>query len=147
MARQGQDGQTGMAKTSGNRGFAAMDAERQRAIASRGGRAAHEQGTAHQFTSEEARAAGRKGGQAAHQSGKAHEFTSEEARAAGRKGGQASHGNGRRRRVQQNEVNGSNDNLQRNAANSDKGVERDAESSPTRMQRADDGGGRADEEE
>jgi uncharacterized protein len=46
----------------GERGFAAMDAERQREIARKGGRAAHEQGTAHQFSSEEAREAGRKGG-------------------------------------------------------------------------------------
>jgi general stress protein YciG len=37
-----------------------MDPERQREIASMGGRAAHEQGTAHEFTPEEARAAGRK---------------------------------------------------------------------------------------
>lgn len=69
------------------RGFASMDAARQRAIASKGGRAAHQKGTAHEFTSEEARAAGRKGGQAAHSRGTAHRFTSEEARAAGRKGG------------------------------------------------------------
>lgn len=48
----------------GGRGFASMDPERQREIASQGGRAAHERGTAHEFTSEEAREAGRKGGQA-----------------------------------------------------------------------------------
>jgi general stress protein YciG len=46
------------------RGFAAMDQEKQRTIASKGGRAAHQKGTAHQFTSDEARAAGRKGGEA-----------------------------------------------------------------------------------
>jgi uncharacterized protein len=69
------------------RGFASMDAAKQREIASKGGRAAHQKGTAHQFTPEEARAAGRKGGQAAHFKGTAHKFTSEEARAAGRKGG------------------------------------------------------------
>jgi uncharacterized protein len=51
-----------------NRGFASMDPQRQREIASQGGRAAHEKGTAHEFTSEEARAAGRKGGQARSQS-------------------------------------------------------------------------------
>lgn len=45
------------------RGFASMDEEKQRAIASKGGRAAHEQGKAHEWTSEEAREAGRKGGQ------------------------------------------------------------------------------------
>lgn len=46
------------------RGFASMDRERQKEIASKGGRAAHQKGTAHQFTSEEARVAGRKGGEA-----------------------------------------------------------------------------------
>ena len=45
------------------RGFALMDPDRQREIARKGGKAAHEKGTAHQFTSEEARQAGRKGGQ------------------------------------------------------------------------------------
>src|SRR5207253_7533596 len=74
------------------RGFAAMDAAKQREIASKGGKAAHAKGTAHEFTPEEARAAGRKGGQAAHAKGTAHEFTPEEAREAGRKGGQSSHG-------------------------------------------------------
>jgi general stress protein YciG len=73
------------------RGFAAMDQAKQREIASKGGKAAHQKGTAHEFTSEEAAAAGRKGGRAAHQRGTAHEFTPEEASAAGRKGGQASH--------------------------------------------------------
>ena len=51
-------------KRSSSRGFASMDPQRQREIASEGGRAAHERGTAHDFTSEEAREAGRKGGQA-----------------------------------------------------------------------------------
>lgn len=51
-----------MAGTS-NRGFASMDAERQREIASKGGKAAHKMGTAHQFTPDEARVAGRKGGE------------------------------------------------------------------------------------
>lgn len=73
-----------------NRGFASMDPERQREIAAQGGRAAHEKGTAHEFTSEEAREAGSKGGQVAHERGTAHEFTSEEAREAGAKGGQNS---------------------------------------------------------
>src|ERR1051326_2852205 len=45
------------------RGFAAMSPERKREIASKGGRAAHMKGTAHEFTSDEARAAGRKGGE------------------------------------------------------------------------------------
>jgi uncharacterized protein len=51
-----------MAKS--NRGFAAMDERKQREIASKGGKAAHQKGTAHEFTPEEARAAGRKGGEA-----------------------------------------------------------------------------------
>jgi general stress protein YciG len=48
---------------SGERGFAKMDKEEVREIASKGGKAAHEKGTAHEFTPEEAREAGRKGGQ------------------------------------------------------------------------------------
>lgn len=46
------------------RGFASMDPETQRQIARQGGRAAHQMGVAHEFTSSEAREAGRKGGQA-----------------------------------------------------------------------------------
>jgi general stress protein YciG len=76
------------------RGFASMDEDKQRAIASQGGKAAHEKGTAHEFTPEEAREAGHKGGQAAHEKGTAHEFTPEEAREAGHKGGQAAHEKG-----------------------------------------------------
>ncbi|HWF43474.1 MAG TPA: KGG domain-containing protein [Candidatus Kapabacteria bacterium] len=45
------------------RGFASMDNDKQRLIASKGGRAAHAKGTAHEWTKEEARAAGRKGGE------------------------------------------------------------------------------------
>ena len=45
------------------RGFASMSPEKQREIASKGGRAAHEKGTAHEWTPDEARSAGRKGGQ------------------------------------------------------------------------------------
>ena len=60
MASNNQGNQGGKS----NRGFASMDPQRQREIASEGGRAAHEKGTAHEFTSEEAREAGRKGGMA-----------------------------------------------------------------------------------
>ena len=67
------------------RGFASMDKARQRDIASKGGRAAHERGTAHEFDSLEATSAARKG----HERGTAHEFTREEARIAGKKGGMA----------------------------------------------------------
>jgi uncharacterized protein len=48
------------------RGFAAMDRDRVKEIASKGGRAAHAAGTAHQFSSDEARVAGKKGGMAPH---------------------------------------------------------------------------------
>jgi uncharacterized protein len=54
-----QSGSTGTR----SRGFASMDANKQREIARKGGRAAHEKGTAHEFTTDEARAAGRKGGE------------------------------------------------------------------------------------
>lgn len=63
------------------RGFASMSAEKKREIASKGGRAAHQKGTAHEFTSEEARAAGRKGGVTVSQD-RAHMST------IGRKGGE-----------------------------------------------------------
>jgi general stress protein YciG len=49
-----------------DRGFASMDRGKQRDIASKGGKAAHQKGTAHEWTSEEAREAGRKGGMASH---------------------------------------------------------------------------------
>lgn len=48
--------------TKAERGFASMDHAKQREIASKGGRAAHQRGTAYEWTREEARAAGRKGG-------------------------------------------------------------------------------------
>jgi uncharacterized protein len=96
MANTNQDQQG-----TSNRGFASMDEEQQREIASKGGKAAHEKGTAHEFTQEEAVAAGRKGGQsrgqntdddmnATPQEGTRRpsgQFTSETAREAGRKSG------------------------------------------------------------
>jgi hypothetical protein len=63
-----------------------MEAEKQREIARKGGRAAHEKGTAHEFDSEEARAAGRKGGEVVSQN---REHMAE----IGAKGGHASHSN------------------------------------------------------
>jgi general stress protein YciG len=72
------------------RGFAAMTAEQRRALGSKGGRTAHERGTANKFTSESATVAGK----IPHERGTAHKWTSEEARQAGRKGGSAA----RRRR-------------------------------------------------
>lgn len=66
------------------RGFASMDQAKQREIASKGGKAAHQKGTAHEFTSEEAREAGRKGGEAVSRD-RAHMA------AIGREGGKNSH--------------------------------------------------------
>lgn len=56
---QGGQGKSGSQQSgTSNRGFASMDPQRQREIASEGGKAAHQKGTAHEFTSEEARRAG-----------------------------------------------------------------------------------------
>ncbi len=55
-----------MADNKDQRGFASMDEEKQREIASKGGKAAHEKGNAHEFSSEEAKEAGKKGGQNSH---------------------------------------------------------------------------------
>jgi len=57
---------TNMKEKKKPRGFAAMTAEQQKAISSKGGKIAHERKTAHRWTSEEAREAGRRGGIAAH---------------------------------------------------------------------------------
>jgi len=62
------------------RGFAAMTAEQRRACGSKGGRTAHERGTANRFDSESASAAGR----IPHERGTAYRWTSEQARDAGR---------------------------------------------------------------
>lgn len=70
-----------MAEHKDKRGFASMDDQKQREIASKGGKAAHEKGTAHEFTSEEAREAGRKGGEAVSKD-------REHMREIGRKGGE-----------------------------------------------------------
>ncbi len=51
---------------SDKRGFASMDPEKQREIASQGGKSAHANGNAHEWDSDEARAAGREGGKASH---------------------------------------------------------------------------------
>ncbi|HVG14100.1 MAG TPA: KGG domain-containing protein [Chitinophagaceae bacterium] len=70
-------------KGTANRGFAAMNSEKQKQIASEGGRAAHRQGVAHEWSKDEAREAGRKGGQMVSRN---REHMSE----IGRKGGQSS---------------------------------------------------------
>ncbi len=88
MASNNQGNQGGKS----NRGFASMDPQRQREIASEGGRAAHEKGTAHEFTSEEAREAGRKGGMARSANRRKAMESSGGSHAGGNSGG--SHGNG-----------------------------------------------------
>jgi uncharacterized protein len=75
-----------MVSDTSKRGFASMDEDKQREIASEGGRAAHERGTAHEFDSQEAREAGRKGGETVSQD---REHMAE----IGRKGGERSGGN------------------------------------------------------
>jgi len=59
---ENQENPNGNGRRGQRRGFAAMDPERQRQIARQGGRAAHERGTAHEFSTDEAREAGRRGG-------------------------------------------------------------------------------------
>ncbi|HEY4303411.1 MAG TPA: KGG domain-containing protein [Gemmatimonadaceae bacterium] len=76
------NGTQGSVRTRSNRGFASMDREKQREIASKGGRAAHAKGTAHEFDSGEARDAGRKGGMAVSRN-------REHMAAIGRRGGEA----------------------------------------------------------
>ncbi len=77
-----QQSGSGQSRSRSNRGFASMDREKQREIASKGGRAAHAKGTAHEFDSGEARDAGRKGGVAVSRN-------REHMAAIGRRGGEA----------------------------------------------------------
>jgi general stress protein YciG len=76
------------------RGFGSMDEEKQREIASKGGKAAHEEGTAHEFDSEEASEAGSKGGKMQGKENNPGNFANdtEKAREAGKKGGENSNG-------------------------------------------------------
>lgn len=85
-----QSGNNESRSSRSGRGFASMDPARQREIASKGGRAAHQAGTAHKFTSEEARIAGRLGGQASGQSRAAKRQASRGQGAARGAGGQSS---------------------------------------------------------
>ena len=78
-------------KAKSGRGFARMSAEKQREIASMGGRAAHQKGTAHEFTPDEARTAGRKGGESV---SKDRQHMAQ----IGREGGQARGAKSRKRR-------------------------------------------------
>ncbi|HSP13901.1 MAG TPA: KGG domain-containing protein [Thermoanaerobaculia bacterium] len=93
-----------MANTS-RRGFASMDPSKQREIASKGGKAAHAKGTAHEFSSDEARVAGRKGGETVSRD-KAHMS------AIGREGG---HSRGARARTTQTPSRSSTSDLTREA--------------------------------
>ena len=86
--------ESGSSTRRSNRGFASMDRTKQREIASKGGRAAHQKGTAHEFDSSEARAAGRKGGVTVSRN-------REHMAAIGRRGGEA-RGANRAARLQSN---------------------------------------------
>src|SRR5215475_5354474 len=86
------------------RGFASMDRNKQREIASKGGRAAHAKGTAHEFDSGEARDAGRKGGMAVSRN-------REHMAAIGRRGGEA-RGQSRGRAASQSNTAGVGSNLE-----------------------------------
>ena len=66
LARRVTNENKGVDVATEDRGFASMDRIKQKEIASKGGKAAHQKGTAHEWTSEEARNAGRKGGLASH---------------------------------------------------------------------------------
>lgn len=79
-----QNQETDIRSRVSKRGFASMDPARQREIASKGGKAAHQQGVAHEWSADEARAAGRKGGEAISKN-------KEHMAQIGRKGGEASH--------------------------------------------------------
>jgi len=74
-----------------HRGIASMDRDKQRAIAAKGGRAAHASGNAHEFSPAEARVAGRKGGEAISRN-------RQHMAAIGREGGHARHANARQQR-------------------------------------------------
>lgn len=77
------------------RGFASMSPERRKALGSKGGKTAHEKGTANKFTSKTASLAGR----LPHMYGTAHQWTSEEASEAGRKSAKNQHYTQRRKRA------------------------------------------------
>jgi general stress protein YciG len=81
-ARQNGSQGGAQARSRSNRGFASMDRDKQKEIASKGGKAAHAKGTAHEFDSGEAREAGRKGGVAVSRN-------REHMAAIGRRGGEA----------------------------------------------------------
>jgi general stress protein YciG len=112
-----QQGGSGQARSRSNRGFASMDREKQREIASKGGRAAHAKGTAHEFDSGEARDAGRKGGVAVSRN-------REHMAAIGRRGGEA-RGHSRSRSNAQTNTAGEGNNLEGNFQNTRGGINAD----------------------
>ena len=116
-------GANGQARTRSNRGFASMDRDKQKEIASKGGRAAHAKGTAHEFDSGEAREAGRKGGVAVSRN-------REHMAAIGRRGGEA-RGQSRNRGVAQTNS---------GAADSLEGSRQNTRGAPTERQVAIDNG-------
>lgn len=79
----------------GARGFASMDADKQRAIASAGGRAAHRSGNAHEFDTEEAREAGRRGGLARSRSAQPSRSAASSESPSGERRASQAHGPGR----------------------------------------------------
>ena len=95
---------SGSARTRSNRGFASMDRDKQKEIASKGGKAAHAKGTAHEFDSGEVREAGRKGGMAVSRN-------REHMAAIGRRGGEA-RGQSRTRSAAQSNTGGSGSTLE-----------------------------------
>ncbi|HTE46985.1 MAG TPA: KGG domain-containing protein [Gemmatimonadaceae bacterium] len=120
---QGQNGaQNGSAqtRTRSNRGFASMDRDKQKEIASKGGKAAHAKGTAHEFDSGEARDAGRKGGVAVSRN-------REHMAAIGRRGGEA-RGHSRSRVASQGSTAEGNNQNPRGSMNTDRQVAIDNQS-------------------
>jgi general stress protein YciG len=116
-----------------NRGFASMDRSKQREIASKGGRAAHQKGTAHEFDSGEARAAGRKGGVTVSRN-------REHMAAIGRRGGEA-RGANRAARLQgqtPSEQNGTSPSASQNGSNRFQGDREVGLGSNSSLQRASD---------
>jgi len=112
-----QQGGSGQARSRSNRGFASMDREKQREIASKGGRAAHAKGTAHEFDSGEARDAGRKGGVAVSRN-------REHMAAIGRRGGEA-RGHSRSRSNAQTNTAGEGNSLEGDFQNTRGGINAD----------------------
>lgn len=115
--------QGGSVRTRSNRGFASMDRTKQKEIASKGGKAAHAKGTAHEFDSSEAREAGRKGGVAVSRN-------REHMAAIGRRGGEARGHSRSRASVHANTgasdaVNGSYQNTRAGSSNGDRQVSLD----------------------